>query len=74
MFRGEKEAHEMKPRLKPKKGWTFRLILCDHNGIAIAKDFKHRNMAPATAEKLCEELTRVRMEKITGHRRLRGEE
>jgi len=46
----------MKPKLKPWKGWDFRIILCDSKGRYELNDFCDPMIAPHVAEKLMKTL------------------
>jgi len=45
-----------KPRLRPRKGWRFRIILCDKNGEYEYDDFDNPYIAPNVADRLMREL------------------
>lgn len=39
----------MKPELKPYKGWQYRVIVCNENGIYVFDDVHHRAQVVETA-------------------------
>ena len=49
-----------KPRLKPQKGWRFRLILCDENGCTLTGDFVDVRRACEIAEYLTVHYLRIK--------------
>ena len=49
-----------KPRLKPQKGYRFRLILCDENGHTLSDDFTYIRQTPEVAEHLKADYMRIK--------------
>jgi len=46
----------MKPRLRPQKGWRFRVMLCDEKGRVVFDDVNHPDHFASCAAKLGLEL------------------
>ena len=40
------------PKLKPQKGWRYRVILCDDQGNVVSDDFNQPEHAGVAAKKL----------------------
>jgi hypothetical protein len=56
----------MKPRVKPQKGWRFRLIFCDSEGRVVCDDFNYPDMARGVLERLLVNYEKLRVkEKVT---------
>jgi len=49
----------MKPRLKPWKGWRYRIIVCDCEGRYVLDDFDNPGMASELASVLMDKLLEV---------------
>jgi len=48
----EEEARTMRPRLKPRKGYRYRVILCDFYGNVVYDDFANPYIVDRVALKL----------------------
>ena len=52
----------MKPRVKPRKGWRFRVIVCDNRGHYAYKDLTKSGPIDECAGKLRRQILRARGE------------
>ena len=50
----------MKPKVRPARGWRFRIILCDDRGNHVFDDFLHERDLRPGFEKLLMELEEMR--------------
>lgn len=42
----------MKPRLKPVKGWKYRIIICDQEGVVAFDDANAKPVLPVMVESM----------------------
>jgi hypothetical protein len=53
----------MRPRLRPNKGWRYRLILCDSDGDYVVDDFNKEAIIRDLAMMLLRDLEKIKEKK-----------